>query len=252
MTSKPFDMYLMPSLSYFQTFLATIPLVAAFGPSLMKALLALYENPLVKTLMNTTFVVLKTTEGVWRPTFDYTVKLFKALMRLLPIVKATLLSLVNFTMTAFRTAQSMGLSLSNAFPAFAQSVKEIAESLLVVARGLGQLSYYLLRAVSLVVGSVDSVLDFGKRLSFEPHRITAADVYDVMIPFGIVLSLLSMLYWLRKTPSASQSCVAVSVSPNVEPRRSSRLARKRSMLCSADVSDALSPCKKSSATAPNL
>jgi hypothetical protein len=245
MSSKPFDMYLMPSLSYFQVFLATIPLVAALGPSIMKALLALYENPLVRTILNTSSVVLKTTEVVWRPSFDYVVK---ALTRFLPIVKTTLVSLVNFTVTAFRTAQSMGLSMSNAFPAFAQSIKEIAESLLVLARGLGQLSYYLLRAVSLVVGSVDSVLEFGKRLFFETHRVTAADVYDVLMPFGIVLGLLYMTYSLRKTPPASQICV----SPKEEPRRSSRLARKRSMLCSSDLSEALPPCKKSSATASNL
>lgn len=248
MDSTSSNMDLIPSLSFFQA-LAAIPLVMTLVPIVLSALFKFVEHPFVKPIINTTLVVLKNTEVVWRPAINFAIMLSKPILKaialILPIVKSIVVYVVNVTVSAFRTAQSMGMSMANTFPVVAQGLKDIGESLVVLARGLGKLSYYVLRGVSLIVGSVESVFVFFKRVLFEAHLLTMADVYAVMMPFAIVLSLVAVLYWFRKSPS--QPC-----NQTFQPRRSARIARKRAMLCSADLSDAFLPSKKSSATSTNL
>lgn len=247
MNSTSCNMDLIPTVSFFEL-LAAIPLVMVLGPFVVGALVAFMEHPLVQPILNTTLVILKTTEVVWRPAVNFAVVLLKpivkALVRLAPIVKDLVLFAMNTTVTAFRTAQKMGLSFASAFPSFVQGMKDIGEALITLVRGMGNMMYYILRATSLVVGSVESVFVFGKRLLFEAHLLTVNDVYNVALPFIIVTSLIGFLYWFRKAP---QKDVQV-----FQPRRSSRLARKRAMMYASDISDALSSCKKSSATATNL
>ena len=237
-------MDLIPSLSLFE--------IMAYAPLLMlvsSTLFAFSENPVIKSFVNTTLVALKATEVVWRPALQFAVSilkpLVKALIQLAPYVRSAIRYAVNVTVTALRSAQSMGVSLTNAFPAVVQAFKDIGESLIILARGLGQFSYYLLRGTSLIVGSVESVFVFGKRLLFEAHLITMADLYNVMLPFVIVTGLLSAMYWFRKSPS-EKSVQAF------QPRRSSRIARKRAMMCMSDISDAFPASKKASATSTNL
>ena len=245
------NMDLIPSVSFFQT-LAAIPLVITIGPIILAALESYSTNPIAKAFLNTTLVVLKTTEVVWRPVMKFTMTLLKEIVKslviILPTVKSAVVTLVNTTITAVRTAQSMGMSFANAFPAVIQALKDIGESILIVTKGLGHMTYYILRGLSLIVGSVESVFSFGKRALFEAHLLTLEDLSNVMLPFAIVVGMVGMLYLLRKSPSSPESCSHVKF----EPRRSSRIARKRSMLCSADLSDALPTSKKSSAISSNL
>lgn len=240
-------MDLIPSLSFFEL-LAAIPLVITVGPFIFAAVVKFMEHPLVQPILNTTLVILKTTEVVWRPAVDFAVVLLKpvlkALVRLAPIAKDLVVFAINTTVTAFRTAQKMGMSFASAFPAIAQGMKDVGEALITLVRGIGNMMYYFLRATSLIVGSVESVFVFGKRLVFEAHLLTVNDVYNVALPFLIVTSLIATLYWFRKAPQKSVQVF--------QPRRSSRLARKRAMMYASDISDALSSCKKSSTTATNL
>jgi len=242
-------MDLIPSLSPFQM-IASIPLLVMLVPVLLDFYKSLIANPIVAAAVNTTLVVLKNTELVWRPALEFAIAIIKpiikALMNLSPHVKSLVILVFNQTVQAFRTAQKMGMSLMNALSNFVDGLGELGTSLIVMTRGLGNVGYYLIRTVGGIVGSFDSVFMFSKRLLFEAHLITADDVYNVAMPFFVVASVILALLWLRKGSSPQKSI------ETFQPRRSSRIARKRAMLYAADVSDALSSCKKSSVTSSNL
>lgn len=215
----------------------------------MSTLLAFSENPVIQTLVNTTLVVLKATEVVWRPALKFALDLLKPLTRGLirywPHVKSNLMYVMNTTLTLLRNAQTMGVSLTNAFPAVLEALKDISKSLIILTRALAHFAYYLVRGATVIVSSVESVFGFGKRLLFEAHLITMRDISNVILPLVIVTSLLCMMYWFRKGPPEKSV-------KEYQPRRSSRLARKRSMLCVSDMSDSFPSCKKPSTTSSYL
>ena len=230
-------MSLIPSFSLLE-FVATIPFVVVLAPFVMPSLKAILENPLVSSAINSISVMLNNTEMVWRPAFQQGFK----------VLKLVVFTGFNLTMSAIQTVQQMGVSLTTAFPSILVRLGEVGEALVVVARALGNVLYYGIRALSLVVGSAEKVFVFGKHLLFEAHLLSFDDFMNITFPFFVVLSTVAFLYWLRKTPQPS----AVKNAEPFQPRRSSRLARKRAMLYASDMSDALSPCKKPSATATNL
>jgi hypothetical protein len=241
-------MSLIPSLSFLEL-VAAVPLVMVLGPFLVSALQSILSNPLVSSAMNTISVVLNTTEIVWRPAWNASVILGKQILNgltyLAPLVKAFLVSGANATLTLFRNAQAMGVSFTTAFPMVMLRIKELGEALLVIGRSLGLAMYYVTKGLALVLGSVEKVFLFGKQLLFEAHLMTADDVYNVMLPLAIVLATTALVYSFRKTPQPSQL-------QTFQPRRSSRLARKRAFLYAQDASDALPACKKVSFTSSNL
>jgi hypothetical protein len=215
----------------------------------MSTFFAFSENPVIQSLVNTTLVVLKATEVVWRPALKFALDLLKplakALIRYWPHMKSSVMYAMNTTLTALRTVQGMGISLSNAFPAVLEALKDISKSLIILTRALAHFVYYLVRGATLIVSSVESVFGFGKRLLFEAHLITMRDLSNAMLPLVIVTSLLCMMYWLRKGPPEKSV-------KEYQPRRSSRLARKRAMLCMSDMSDPFPSCKKPSTTSSYL
>jgi len=241
-------MSLIPSLSFLEL-LAAIPFAVVIAPFVLNSLHALMSNALVLTAMNTISVMLNNTEIVWKPVWNLSLMMSKELMNAVilvtPIVKDATLRLINGTVAFVRTAQSMGVSFASSFPTVMLRLKEIGEALVVIARTLGAVLYYSLRSISLVVGSVERVFLFGKQLLFEAHLLTADDLYNVVLPLGVVMATTMFLYWLRKAPQPQK----VST---FQPRRSSRLARKRAMLYGHDLSDALPACKKASAISSNL
>jgi hypothetical protein len=241
-------MSLIPSLSFLEL-VAAVPLVMVLGPFFISALQSIVSNPLVCSALNTISVVLNTTEIVWRPAWNASVlvsrQIVNGLQYVAPIVKSVILSGVNTTITLVRNAQALGVSFAVAFPTVMLRIKEVGEALLVIARSLGVVMYYTTKSVALVLGSVEHVFTFSKQLLFEAHLMTAEDLYNVMLPFAIVLCTIATLYWLRKSP-VPQTAQAF------QPRRSSRLARKRAFLYAKDVSDALPACKKASFTSSNL
>lgn len=243
-------MSLIPTLSFLEV-LAAIPLVVVLGPLVLSLVQGLMANPVVNAAVNATLVVLKSTEVVWRPIWTMSLVAFKqvfaALVYIAPMVKAVVMTIVNATVNAVRTAQQMGVSFSSAFPTLMLRIKELGEALLVIARTLGVAAYYAVKGLSLLLGSFEKVFVFGKQLLFEAHLLSAHDLYNVMLPLAIVFVTSAVLYWLRKAPSVGgETC-----EKTFQPRRSSRLARKRAMLYAQDLD--LSPaCKKSSAAAANL
>jgi hypothetical protein len=241
-------MSLIPSLSFLEL-VAAVPLVMVLGPFLVSALQSILSNPLVCSALNTISVVLNTTEIVWRPAWNASVLVSRQVLSgfvvLAPLIKSLVLSGVNTTITLVRNAQAMGVSFAVAFPTVMIRMKEIGEALLVIARSIGVVMYYVTKSTALVLGSLEHVFTFSKQLLFEAHLMTAEDVYNVMLPFTIVLSTIATLYWLRKTPMPQTT-------QTFQPRRSSRLARKRTFLYAQDVSDALPTCKKASFTSSNL
>ena len=234
-------MSLIPSLSFLEL-AALVPSIIVLAPFVLPTLEALMSNPLVSAAVNTTLVVLKTTEGVWRPAYNATVK---AVVFLAPILKSLIVTTVNATIAFFKTAQSMGVSFTTAFPTVMVRIKELGEALVVIARTLGLTVYYMVKGLGFILGSVEYVLGFGKQILFEAHLLTAQDLYNVMLPFAVVLTTVMMVYWLRKTPQPLMETP-------MPVRRSSRLARKRAMLYAQDLSDTFPSCKKPSATASNL
>ncbi len=235
-------MSLIPSLSFLEL-AALVPSIVVLWP-LLPSLKVLMSNPLISSAVNATLVVLKTTEGVWRPAYNVTVR---TILFLAPIVKSLILTTVNATIVFFRSAQAMGVSFASAFPTLMVRIKELGEALVVIGRTLGLTVYYMVKGLGFILGSVEYILGFGKQLLFEPHLLTAQDIYNVMLPFAVVLATTAAVYWLRKAPQPRMEapmCVPV--------RRSSRLARKRAMMYAQDLSDALPPCKKTSATTSNL
>jgi hypothetical protein len=244
-------MSLIPSLSFLEL-VAAVPLVMVLGPLFLSALQNILSNPLVASAINTISLVLNTTEIVWRPVWNASLMVSKQILSgylvLAPILKSLILSGVNTTLTLVRTAQAMGVSFTTAFPIVMIRIKEVGEAFLVIGRSLGLAVYYVTKGVALLLGSVETLFLFGKQLLFEAHLMTADDFYNVMLPFAIVLSTIATLYWIRKTPQPVQTRGAF------QPRRSSRLARKRAFLCAQDVSDALPvpACKKAFATSSNL
>jgi hypothetical protein len=242
------DMDLISSLSPFQM-LASIPLLMMLVPLILDVYKSLLANPIVSAAVNTTLVVLKNTELVWRPALHFAVMILKpmlnALVLVFPQVKAVMRIVFNQTMALLQFAQSMGISLMNGFSNMMERFGEVGDALIVVARGFGHVGYYTLRATGAVVGSFESIFVFGKRMLFEAHLLTVEDLSNVMMPFFTVLAVLATLYWFRKG-SSGKTVEAF------QPRRSPRIARKRAMLYGADASDALSPCKKSSTTSSNL
>lgn len=230
-------MSLIPSLNT----IAAIPLMVVLGPIVFSAFSNIMEHPLAHSIA----VLLNNTAMVWKP---FAGAALVAIRKIVPILKALFLTVSNVLLSVIQTVQGMGVSLSAAFPSLIVRLGEVGEALVVLTRSLGNVLYYGLRALSFIVGSVEKVFVFGKQLLFEAHLVTLDDVYNVMISFAVVLSTMAVLYWLRKTPQPTPEPKAEAF----QPRRSSRLARKRAMLYASDMSDALSPCKKSSATATYL
>jgi hypothetical protein len=245
-------MSLIPSFSFLEL-AALVPSMIVLWPFVLPTLKALMSNPLVSSAVNATLVVLETTEVVWRPAYNMTLVLakevIKAIVFLAPILKSLILTTVNVTVAFFRKAQAMGVSFATAFPTVMVRIKELGEALVVIGRTLGLTVYYMVKGLGFILGSVEYVLGFGKQLLFEPHLLTAQDLYNVMLPFAVVFTTLAMVYWFRKAP---QPRIEAPMSAPVSVRRSSRLARKRAMMYAQDLSDAFPSCKKSSATATNL
>lgn len=78
-----------------------------------------------------------------------------------------------------------------------------------------------------------------------PKEPTLEEVLTLLMPLAFTLLLIGGLAWWSKTETPSKAVE--------QPlRRSTRLARKRAMLCSGDLSSLLPPCEKTPATPPNL
>ena len=200
---------------------------------------SLSKDPFLGPILNTTLVALESTKGVWMPILGGALALAK------PFFKGLVLMIqsgIRLALQMVRMLRNAGMDVSVALRQFATTLSEFGSSVLVVGRTLGKGLFYAFKGLSLVLSSVESAVVTTHRVLFSSHQATWEDLVTIAIPLGVVLGLILITIWRsapKRTPTKEAS-----------PRRSSRLARKRAMLLSADLS--LSPCAKPTLTAPNL
>jgi len=233
-------------------------------------------NPIVQSVVNNTLVFLKDTEVMWRPVLNMSLTILtplreKALMILTPfgtlglVVADTfvrgivLLSLMTFHLViAFvdgvyqfvNLTKSMGLDVVSSLRTVGSALKDFTVSSAKIINWIGYILYKSVSGLTFVLDSFDQCGHFLHRVLFEAHKLTWNDVYNISIPFLVVVSILSMFVWRMSKRFAStpvdygkkydDECVI--------PRRSSRLARKRALLYCHDLSSPMLTSQKSSST----
>ncbi len=241
-------------------------IIGALGTALIANVHHLWSlwasNPVVGTVVNTTLVVLKNTEVVWKPVLNASLIVLKpiasfALMVLKPfgpmavilsenVVKALVILgyvtvhaiiLVVQTVKYFVDfVQSAGLNLTSAVQSFVEGTKDFAVSLATVGRGLGKLFLSLVHMTSSVISSFEQVGSFLYQFFFAPHSITWNDLQNILIPFSVVLGIVGIVVWRAcrrdRVPYAPHKKIDEECDM---PRRSSRIARKRAMMLCSDV-----------------
>lgn len=267
-------------------------LIGVFNAVLMANFLKLWsigmKIPLVQSIVNTTLVVLETTEGVWRPVLNISALVVMpivstALVLLKPIGPLALvlgdsivrgLIVIGYVTTlvlrevygyvreSIRMLQKNGVSLQLAVTNAFTNLKDLTLSLGTIVRAAGYFVTRIVHAASFVVESFERVGSFTYNIIFEAHKVTWSDVTDVATPFLVVSCILMYLMlraglfrFSRAAPAPADTKTMFDINP---PRRSSRLARKRAMLLSDDLGSSLSlSCNKathaySSSSTPNL
>lgn len=226
------------------------------------------SNPLVQSAVNTTLVFLENTKEVWKPVVNATALVLKpiasfalailkplgplALVVVQTIAKAlaiALITTIDMVVSIYRIIHRYGGSITNATEAFFQATKDFAISLGTVLRGLTTMMVYAVHALSFAIRSVESVGSVVYRVLFQSHMLTLDDLYSISIPLLVIGSLVVYSMWKK---SRKQMAIMKKNEDIQYPRRSSRLARKRAMLCSEDFSSALTLRKETPTTAPNL
>jgi hypothetical protein len=268
-------MDLISSISVTDVVLGTslLMMLGTFGSSIALVLQNFWQtlllNPAVGTLMNSTLVLLKNTEVVWKPVVETSLVVVKpilsfALMVVEPLgplglvlaetaAKALLFVFYGTVYVVVQTisfVQSAGMNMTVAMDSLVSGTKDFVVSLGTVMKGFGKILLSFLHTTSYIVKSFESVATFGYRVLFETHQVTWDDVYSVSIPLCIVGCIVGYVLWrasalcFREKPSAPETNCSI-------PRRSSRIARKRAMMYCSDNSSTLAT-EKTFASPPNL
>ncbi len=225
---------------------------------------AFQANPVSQAIINTTLVILKTTEVVWRPVLNASLTLMKPLGPLALVVgKQTLKVMIalgyltfvviaeaiEFARYCFRTIQAAGMNVSMALGNAFEVSKDFVYSLGTLMKAFTYFTIRLVNTASYIVTSFEKVSDFLYNLVFNAHKLTWDDVYAISLPFLVVTAIVGYVLWrttasCRKQVTHEKKCEEIVV-----PRRSSRLARKRAMLYAADLSPVLARCETTTSPA---
>ncbi len=243
-------MYLITTSSFSLFLVSTIGVFLAFW----------MENPTIQSILNTTSVVLKNTEVVWRPAFNLALSVLKPLMPFVLLVGKTavkaLILAAQFINTAFvafnEFTQSLGLNITQTGRMLVYGAKDLLSSLYTVTKAFAFLITNTLSGVSYVIDSFEMVGVFVRKLFFESHLVTWQDVMDIALPFAIVSLLMSIVAYRAYSKFVRKPSWRTLERDIEFPRRSSRLARKRAMLMCYDTSDLTLARQKASAKAANL
>jgi hypothetical protein len=249
--------------------------LGTFGSNIALSLQAFWQtlllNPAVGTLVNSTLVLLKNTEVVWRPVLETSLVVLKpiaafALAVLRPfgpyglvVLETVARSLILLTCgTAYLVlqtisfVQSAATNVTVAVDSLVTGAKDFVVSLATVLKGLGQVLLSFLHTTSFIVKSFESVATFGYRILFETSQVTWEDLYSVSIPLCVVASIVGYILWRSSRACFGVKSSAAETKCDVEdylPRRSSRIARKRAMMFCSDSSGT---SLESPASPPNL
>ncbi len=224
-----------------------VPFFVMMGSVMTNMLMTYTETPLVQAFVNATSVILKNTEVVWRPAVNLMLMLlgpFKG------VLVATLRGVFKGLVLAVLHLVSFVQTLVNATSSFALATKEFALSLTTVVKALTNLFVSTVHGVSYVIQSFQDVNLFLYRALFESHTVSWDDLYNISVPFVVVLTVLGYLTY-RANRSLRTEVKKIEEEPFV-PRRSSRIAKKRAMLLSADLAPLAPACKKTSFSTSNL
>lgn len=232
-------------------------MLGVVGTSLMKFY---SSHPLIEAAVNTTLVFLENTKEVWKPVVDFSLVFLKPFGPLVVLVlDATVRAMVLFgymTVVTVRKVASYanstvmllkqsGISLGTAMSNAVENVKDVVVSLGTLSKALASLTVKVVKGLSFVVNSFDHVSEFLYRSLFETSSVTWQDMVDVAVPFAVVTCIVGLLAWRFTRLFTPKRPVVEFEEPckPFEPRRSARLieqsnrlARKRAMLSSCDMS----------------
>lgn len=220
------------------------------------------SSPLVQTVVNTTLVVLESTEMVWQPVVS------TALIVLKPIIAFALAILKPFgplaliladnvvralVLFGFMTAhlvvtvssaissfihfvESAGVNVTMGLTAVATGLKDFSYSLYTIVKGLSYVLLQFTSTLSLIIGSFEHMGSFLHRTLFQGHRVTWEELSELAVPFTVVSVILGIVAWrvMRRDAKPEAPHKKTDMEECV-PRRSSRIARKRAMLLCSDV-----------------
>lgn len=233
-------------------------------------------SPIVQAAVNTTLVVLQSTEVVWKPLLNASLVVLRpisnfALMVLKPFGPLALVLADNvvrgLVLVGFATAyliltvvekvaslihfiQSAGLNVTTALQNAAMVTKDFAFSLYTIVKGVTYVLLNIVFSVSFVIECFEELGKFLNRIVFHGHVVTREEMYSIALPFSVVISILGFVVWRAYKRCAKPS--APHKKCDDEPlRRSSRIARKRAMLLCSD-SDASFTSQESSTSTTNL
>lgn len=241
-------MDLVTSLSAQELLAITASIAVMMSIYMADTLNAFFASPPLSAFLNATSVVLKNTEVVWRPVLLSLAPIAeKAIQLLKPVLKIlvkVILFLGNLTVSGLSSLKEMGGSVSVAVSAFFSQISDIGKSLIVIGKAMTSLFLYTVSAVETILVSFQEVFAFVSRLVFQTHTVTLDDLYNISIPFVVVLSVVGFLMWSMRKPSP--------VAKTIILRRSSRLERKRAMLSCGDFNSFASSSSKPSTRTTNL
>lgn len=129
----------------------------------------------------------------------------------------------------------------NMTSSFLVATKDFAVSLGTVTKALASLFVNAVHAFSYVVKSFEDVNVFLYRALFESHTVSWNDIYNISVPFLVVLSILGYLTYKANRLFSFSSSTKTDEEPFI-PRRSSRLAKKRAMLHSDHLGSLVPAC----------
>jgi hypothetical protein len=231
------------------------PLIALLGLGLKMVLTSLSKDPLVQAFLNTTLVALESTEIVWKPVVNgilVPASLY-VLSGLKPIAKSLLrISVMAFqqTLSLLRTLRAAGLDLGVALRQMSASLIEFTSALGSIVKVIGKGVYYLVTGLGSALAAVEKSLTVVQQALFNPEAVSWEDLTSVLIPLGVMLTLLILTFWSTRPVRPARPGKGVKTLSS--PRRSNRIARRKAMLLSGESSPLFSPCKEASATPSNL
>ena len=225
-----------------------VPFTMMMGSVITAFFMDMSTNPTFQAFVNATSLVLKNTEVVWRPALNFAVMVlgpFKgvaltAAKFMIKTLILTVIGIINLVKVSVNVTSSILVA-----------TKDFAVSFGTVVKGFTNLFANMVHAFSFVIKSFEDVNAFLYRAFFEAHTISWNDIYNISVPFVVVLSIVGYLTYRANRILRPAESIEVKETPFI-PRRSSRIAQKRAMLLCNDL-DSLAPAsKKTSTTATNL
>ena len=224
------------------------------------------SNPFAQALFNTTLVFLENTKVVWKPVVDFSLVVLKPFGPITTIVLdntikgmvllgymtvVTVRKVVSYANTTLILVKESGISVGTAVTNAVTNIKDIVVSIGTLTNALASLTVRMIKTASYIVNSFERVSDFFYRSIFERQSVSWEQMVDLVLPFLVVVSIVSLLAWrfskvmgftkTLTTVDNREACVPVRRSSRLACKQnpyygSSRSARRRALMSSNEVS----------------